>query len=260
MAAARLALVTGSTSGIGEAIAYALCGKGYSSALTGFGDEEQIQRIVKECQDRGSPNVKHFTTDLSFPSQIEDLFNSMKCHFGKTPDILINNAGLQHVSPIEDFTIYNWDKVISVNLSACFHTIRLAVKEMKERGWGRIINISSVHSLVASVNKSAYCASKHGMMGLTKVVALETAGTGVTCNSIAPGFALTPLVEPQIEAIAEKEWCSYNQAKKILLQKQPTSEFVLPEEIADMVVYLCGDSSNQITGSNISIDGGWTAQ
>lgn len=258
---ARLALVTGSTSGIGLGIAKALSGKGLDLVVNGFGSQEEVESAVEACRGEGASRVEHSSADLSEPRQISQLFNFVSRKWGRTPDILVNNAGMQYVSPVESFPPEKWDQLLAVNLSACFHTIRLALPHMKAKGWGRIVNVSSTHGLVASANKSAYVASKHGLIGLTKVVALETAGTGITSNAICPGWVLTSLTEPQIRNIAKKRNIDNEAAKKVLVgEKQPSGQLIMPEEVGSMVAYLCSDDARQVTGSSFSIDGGWTAQ
>lgn len=258
----KIALVTGSTSGIGLGIAKALAKDGFHIALNGFGSKDEINKICNELSDSFSIDVYYSDADMSDAVAITDMFDNIKEHFGNTIDVLVNNAGIQHVSPIETFSPDKWDAVIAINLSSAFHTMRHVISDMKEKSFGRIINIASAHGLVASANKAAYVAAKHGIVGLTKVVALETATVNnVTCNAICPGWVLTPLVDQQIQKIAEQQKISYNDAKLTLLsEKQPSQEFVTVEEIGALVSYLCNDSSKSITGSTLSIDGGWTAK
>lgn len=249
----KVALVTGSTSGIGLAIAKALGAAGAKLMINGFGDADQIQGL---CDELGA---LHDGADLSDPQAIERMM--LRCHneLGGL-DILINNAGIQHVAPIEDFPPEKWDAIIAINLSAVFHTSRLAVPGMKAKGWGRIINTASAHSLVASPNKSAYVAAKHGVAGFTKTVALETARDGITVNCISPGYVWTPLVEKQIPDTMKTRGLSRDQViNDVLLAAQPTKRFVTPEEVAGLAVFLCGDGAASITGANLSMDGGWTA-
>jgi len=255
----RVALVTGSTSGIGLAIARALAREGADVALNGFGKPEQIAAIVAEMRDLGVRS-RHFDADLSDPAQITRMMAEVRERLGPV-DILVNNAGIQHVAPIESFPPEKWDAILAVNLTAAFHTIRLALPDMRRRGFGRIVNIASAHGLVASVHKAAYVASKHGLVGLTKVVALETAGSDITCNAICPGWARTPLVEVQIEARARAEGVDVEEAaRRLLLEKQPSGRFVEPGQIAALCVFLCSPAAREIRGAALPIDGGWTAQ
>ena len=246
----KKALVTGSTSGIGLAVARALHGEGARIVLNGFGDEAEIEKLREELG-----GAEHSGADLTDVSAIE----GMMADAGGI-DILVNNAGMQHVAPVDEFPVDKWDKIIALNLSAAFHTIRLAVPHMKERGWGRIINTASAHSLVASPYKSAYVAAKHGIAGLTKTVALEVATTGVTVNCISPGYVWTPLVENQIPDTMKARGMSREEViDEVLLAKQPTKKFVQPEDIGEMAVFLCRDSMANVNGANWSVDGGWTA-
>jgi len=249
----KVALVTGSTSGIGLAIAKALAAEGARLMINGFGDPAGIER---ECAELGAV---HDGADMSKPAEIEAMMKRCAGELGG-PDILVNNAGIQHVSPIEDFPAEKWDAIIAINLSSAFHTTRLAVPRMKAKRWGRIINTASAHSLVASPNKSAYVAAKHGIAGFTKTVALETAQAGITVNCISPGYVWTPLVERQIPDTMRTRGLTREQViNDVLLAAQPTKRFVTPEEIGDLAVFLCSDSARSITGANLSMDGGWTA-
>ncbi|HEX3677453.1 MAG TPA: 3-hydroxybutyrate dehydrogenase [Sphingomicrobium sp.] len=249
----KVALVTGSTSGIGLAIAKALAGEGARLMINGFGDLDDIER---ECRELGAI---HDGADMSSPAQIETMMKRCADALGG-PDILVNNAGIQHVSPVEDFATERWDAIIAINLSAAFHTTRLAVPAMKTKKWGRIINTASAHSLVASPNKSAYVAAKHGIAGFTKTVALEVATNGVTVNCISPGYVWTPLVEKQIPDTMKTRGLTREQViNDVLLAAQPTKRFVTPEEVAALALFLCRDEAASITGSNLSMDGGWTA-
>jgi len=246
----KKALITGSTSGIGLAVARALHAEGAAVILNGFGDESEIAQLRKELG-----GADYFDSDLTDVSAIEAMMEQ-----AGGVDILVNNAGMQHVSPVEEFPVDKWDKIIALNLSAAFHTIRLAVPHMKERGWGRIINTASAHSLVASPYKSAYVAAKHGIAGLTKTVALELATSGVTVNCISPGYVWTPLVENQIPDTMKARGMSREEViDEVLLAKQPTKKFVQPEDIGEMAVFLCRDSMANVNGANWSVDGGWTA-
>jgi 3-hydroxybutyrate dehydrogenase len=258
--AGKSAVVTGSTSGIGLGIAERLAAAGVRVLLTGFGDPTEIEAIRGGIAERYDLEVFYCDADLTYIDQIQRLFSFAKGVFGGV-DILVNNAGVQHVAPIVEFPPDRWDHVIAVNLSAVFHCTQEVLPGMLERNWGRIINIASAHGLVASVNKAAYVASKHGVVGLTKVAALETAETGVTVNAIAPGWVLTPLVEAQIQARAQAEDKSFDQAMRDLLaEKQPSKQFVTPAQIGDLIVFLCSPAADQIRGQTIGVDGGWTAQ
>ena len=246
----KKALITGSTSGIGLAVARALHAEGAGIVLNGFGDEDEIARLREELG-----GAAYFDSDLTDPDAIETM---MKDAGGI--DILVNNAGMQHVSPVDEFPPAKWDAIIALNLSAAFHTIRLAVPHMKEQGWGRIINTASAHSLVASPYKAAYVAAKHGIAGLTKTVALEVADSGVTVNCISPGYVWTPLVENQIpDTMKARDMSREEVIDQVLLAKQPTKKFVQPEDIGEMAVFLCRDSMANVNGANWSVDGGWTA-
>lgn len=256
----KVALVTGSTSGIGLGVARALAAQRCKVMLNGFGEAGAIERLRSDLSAELGVEVAYHGADLSRPDEIQALIEEATRRFGGI-DILVNNAGIQHVDPIEAFPPERWDLVLAINLSALFHTIRLALPQMKARNWGRIVNISSTHGLVASVNKAAYVAAKHGVVGLTKVVGLETAETGITCNAIAPGWVLTPLVQAQVDARAEREGIAIDAAKRGLLsEKQPSKQFVTPEQIGAAVVFLCSPAGEQIRGTTIAIDGGWTAQ
>ena len=249
----KTALVTGSTSGIGLAIARALAGQGARLMINGFGDPAEIQR---ECDELGA---LHDGADMSKPEEIAAMMKRFAEELGG-PDILVNNAGIQHVAPVEDFPPEKWDAIIAINLSSAFHTTRQALPAMKQKGWGRIVNTASAHSLVASPNKSAYVAAKHGIAGLTKTVALEAARDGVTVNCISPGYVWTPLVEAQIPDTMKTRGLTREQVMNdVLLAGQPTKRFVTPEEVAAFTVFLCREEARSITGANLSIDGGWTA-
>jgi 3-hydroxybutyrate dehydrogenase len=249
----KVALVTGSTSGIGLAIAKALAAEGAKLMINGFGDADVIQR---ECDELGAI---HDGADMSDAAAIERMIKRCADELGG-PDILVNNAGIQHVSPVESFPPEKWDAIIAINLTAAFHTTRLALPAMKSRKWGRIINTASAHSLVASPNKSAYVAAKHGIAGFTKTVALEAARDGVTINCISPGYVWTPLVENQIPDTMKARNLSREQVMNdVLLAAQPTKQFVTPEQVAALALFLCRDEAASITGANLSMDGGWTA-
>jgi len=249
----KVALVTGSTSGIGLAIARALAAQGAKLMINGFGDPAEIE---VECQELGA---LHDGADMSKPAEIQRMMKRCADELGPI-DVLVNNAGIQHVSSVEDFPPEKWDAIIAINLSSAFHTTRLAVPGMKQKKWGRIINTASAHSLVASPNKSAYVAAKHGIAGFTKTVALETAPDGITVNCISPGYVWTPLVEKQIPDTMKTRGLTREQViNDVLLAAQPTKRFVAPEEVAALAVFLCRDEAQSITGTNLSMDGGWTA-
>ena len=256
----RTALVTGSTSGIGLGIAEALAQRGANIVLNGFGDRAEIERLRARIADTHRVTVKYDGADMSKGEAIEAMIKGAIAEFGSV-DVLVNNAGIQHVAPVEEFPVEKWDAVIAINLSAAFHAIRAALPHMKAHKWGRIINIASSHGLVASVQKAAYVAAKHGILGLTKVVALETATTGITCNAICPGWVLTPLVQKQIDALAVRERLSPDAARlKLLGEKQPSLEFATPGEIGATALFLCSQAAAQIRGIALPVDGGWTAQ
>ncbi|BAE51481.1 3-hydroxybutyrate dehydrogenase [Paramagnetospirillum magneticum] len=256
----KRALVTGSTSGIGLGIARALAAQGASVMLNGFGDGAEIEALRAGLAKEFGVTVLYNGADLSKPDGAGVLVRDAEARLGGV-DILVNNAGIQHVSPVEEFPLERWDAVIAINLTSVFQAIRAALPGMKARGWGRIINVASAHGLVASVNKSAYVASKHGVLGLTKVVGLETAETDVTCNAICPGWVLTPLVQKQIDARAEAQGVPVEQAGRDLLsEKQPSKKFTTPEQIGDLAVFLCSGAGANMTGTSLTMDGGWTAQ
>ena len=256
----KTALVTGSTSGIGLAIARALAGEGANLMLNGFGDKAAIEKERAGLEKEFGVKARYSAADMSKPAEIADMVRATEKEFGAL-DVLVNNAGIQHVANIEDFPIEKWDAIIAINLSSSFHTIRTAVPGMKKRKWGRIINIASAHGLVASTQKVAYVSAKHGLVGLTKVVALENANAGVTCNAICPGWVLTPLVQQQIDARAKASGKSVREEEIALLsEKQPMHQFTKPESIGALAVFLCSDAAATITGSAYSIDGGWVAQ
>lgn len=256
----KLALITGSTSGIGLGIAQVLARHGANLLLNGFGDADQIDALVRQLAAEHGVSVGFAGGDLTKVDDIERMMKEIADQHGGV-DILVNNAGIQHVSPVESFPVERWDAVIALNLSAAFHTTRLALPRMKERNWGRIINIASAHGLVASAGKSAYVAAKHGIVGLTKAVALETATTGVTCNAICPGWVLTPLVQKQIDDRQKNLNLSPEQAREALLgEKQPSKEFVTPEQLGEVAAFLCSPGGDQVRGVAWAVDGGWTAQ
>jgi 3-hydroxybutyrate dehydrogenase len=252
----KTALVTGSTSGIGLGIAKALAAQGANVVLNGFGDADGPQAEIKALGAR----VSYHGADMSRPDEIEAMLQHAAQIFGKV-DILVNNAGIQHVARTENFAPERWDAIIAINLSSAFHATRLVLPAMQAQNWGRIINVASVHGLVASAEKSAYVAAKHGVVGFTKVVALENATTGVTCNAICPGWVLTPLVQKQVDAKAANLGLSNAEATKLLLgEKEPSLQFTTPEELGAMAVFLCSSAANNVRGVAWNMDGGWMAQ
>jgi 3-hydroxybutyrate dehydrogenase len=252
----KTALVTGSTSGIGLGIALALARQGANLVLNGFGDTAAPRAAVAAL----GVKVGYHGADMSKPAEIEAMMAYAAAAFGGV-DILVNNAGIQHVAPVEDFPIERWDAIIAINLSSAFHTTRLALAPMKAKGWGRVINIASVHGLVASAQKSAYVAAKHGIVGFTKAVALEAATTGVTVNAICPGWVLTPLVQKQIDDRAARDGISADQARIDLVgEKQPSQQFTTTEQLGDLAVFLCSPAADNVRGVSWAVDGGWTAQ
>jgi 3-hydroxybutyrate dehydrogenase len=256
----KSAVVTGSTSGIGLAIAKALADQGANVTINGFGDKAAIEAERAGIEKSYSVKAAYSAADMSKPAEIADMIKTAEKTFGSV-DILVSNAGIQFVSPIEDFPIEKWDQIIAINLSAAFHAARAAVPGMKARKWGRIVNTASAHSLVASPFKSAYVTAKHGLAGLTKTIALEVATFGITANCISPGYVWTPLVEKQIPDTMKARGLTEEQVKRdVLLAAQPTKEFVTVEQVASLALYLCSDAAAQITGANLSIDGGWTAE
>ncbi|SEN13285.1 3-hydroxybutyrate dehydrogenase [Duganella sp. CF517] len=256
----KTALVTGSTSGIGLGIARTLAAEGANVLLNGFGDAAEIDKLQQDLAKEFGVQVAYHNADMSKPAEIESMIAFAGDKFGGV-DVLVNNAGIQHVANIEDFPVEKWDAIIAINLTSAFHTSRLVLPRMRANNWGRIINLASTHGLVASAGKSAYVAAKHGLIGLTKAGALETASTGVTVNAICPGFVLTPLVQKQVDARAAKDGISNDEAKKALLaDKQPSGEFVTPEELGALAVFLCGDAAKQVRGVAWNMDGGWVAQ
>jgi 3-hydroxybutyrate dehydrogenase len=256
----KTALVTGSTSGIGLAIAKAYAAEGANVVINGFGDAAALEAERAMLEALGAPRAQLSTHDLTDATAIEAMMANALNAFGSV-DILVNNAGMQHVAPVDEFPVDKWDRIIALNLTAAFHTIRLALPEMKAKGWGRIINTASAHSLVASPNKAAYVAAKHGIAGLTKTVALEVAREGITVNAISPGYVWTPLVENQIPDTMNARGMTREQVMNdVLLAAQPTKQFVTVEQVASMALYLSSDAASGMTGTNVSMDGGWTAQ
>lgn len=255
----KLALVTGSSSGIGLGIARTLARNGADLVINGFGDPDQIEETRASLASEFGVKVQYEGADLSSPKEIATMMDRLNAQGGV--DILVNNAGIQHVAPIEEFDESRWHAVIAINQSAVFFTMHHALKKMREKNWGRVINIASAHGLVASAGKVAYVSAKHAVLGMTKVAALETAQTGITCNSICPGWVLTPLVQQQIEARAKASGITVEQASNELLsEKQPSLKFVTPEQIGETAVFLCSEGAAQIRGISLSVDGGWTAQ
>ena len=252
----KTALVTGSTSGIGLGVALCLARQGADIVLNGFGDAQGPKAQVAAL----GVKAGYHGADMSKPAEIEALMAYADKEFGGV-DILVNNAGIQHVAPVEDFPVDRWDAIIAINLNSAFHTTRLAIPGMRRKNWGRVINIASTHGLVASAQKSAYVAAKHGIVGFTKAIALETATTGITVNAICPGWVLTPLVQKQIDDRAAREGISADVAKRELLgEKQPSLQFTTPEQLGDLAVFLCTPSADNVRGVAWNVDGGWVAQ
>jgi len=252
----KTALVTGSTSGIGLGIALSLARQGANIVLNGFGDVDGPKRQVAEL----GVKVGYHGADMSKPADIADMMAYAEREFGGT-DVLVNNAGIQYVANVEDFPPEKWDAIIAINLSSAFHTTRLAIPSMRKKNWGRVINIASAHGLVASAQKSAYVAAKHGIVGLTKAVALETATTGITVNAICPGWVLTPLVQKQIDDNAARDGIPVAKAKEELLaEKQPSLQFVTPEQLGELALFLASPAADNVRGAAWNVDGGWVAQ
>ena len=256
----RRGLVTGSTSGIGLGIAEELAAGGCDVALSGFGEPAAIEALQQRLQQTYGVRVVHLEADLAHAAECRSLAERAQKALGGI-DILVNNAGIQHVSPVQEFPTDRWDAVLAVNLSSAFHLTAMVLPAMFEAGYGRVINIASAHGLVGSKDKSAYVAAKHGLIGFTKVVALETAGRGITCNAICPGWVLTPLVDAQIQERMQREGFARKEAEaKLLEEKQPSGEFATPGQIGALAVFLCSAAAASITGASLPVDGGWTAR
>jgi 3-hydroxybutyrate dehydrogenase len=259
MVKGKTALVTGSTSGIGLGIAKALAAEGCNLVINGFGDVMEIEQLRAKLASTHGVKVIYSPADMSKGASIQAMMNLAAQEFGGV-DILVNNAGIQHVAPLEEFPVEKWDAIIAINLSSAFHTTRLALPHMKQKQWGRVINVASAHALVASPFKSAYVAAKHGIAGLTKTVALEVAEQGITVNAVCPGYVLTPLVEKQIPDTAKARGISEEQVRRdVLLASQPTKKFVTVEQVAGLTTFLCTETAASITGAILPIEGGWTA-
>jgi 3-hydroxybutyrate dehydrogenase len=256
----KVALVTGSTSGIGRGIARVLASQGADIVLNGFGNAEEIETLRAGIAAEFAVRASYSGADLSRPDQIAEMVGGAQQQFGSL-DILVNNAGIQFTAVVEEFPVERWDAVIAINLSGVFHAMRAAIPGMRAKGWGRIINIASAHGLVASTQKAAYVAAKHGVLGLTKVAALELANSGVTANAICPGWVLTPLVEKQLRDRAQQNGTDMaTEQRQLVAEKQPMSQFTTPEQIGALAAFLCSDQAKTITGAPLSIDGGWVAQ
>jgi len=254
----KVAIITGSTSGIGLGIAKGFAAEGINVVLNGFGDAQEIEKERAALEKLGIKCIYN-AADMTKPDEVTEMIEDTVKVFGSI-DILVNNAGIQHVAPVEDFAPEKWDAVIAINLSSSFHTVRAAIPHMKKQGWGRIVNLVSAHGLIASPFKSAYVTAKHGMLGLTKTIALEVAQNNITCNAICPGYVLTPLVEKQIPDTAKIRGISEEEVKRdVLLAPQWTKKFVTVEQLAGTALFLCSNHAENITGTHISVDGGWTA-
>jgi 3-hydroxybutyrate dehydrogenase len=258
--AGKTAIVTGSTSGIGLGIAKAFAGAGINVVINGFGDAKSIEATRACIEDEFDVEAIYASADMTRPREILTMVETANKRFGQV-EVLVNNAGIQHVEAVETFPVEKWDAILAIDLSSAFHGIRAVVPQMKHRKWGRIINVASAHGLVASPFKSAYVAAKHGLLGLTKTVALETAEHGITVNAICPGYVLTPLVQKQIPETAKSRGISEEEViKNVLLHAQPTKQFVTTEQVGALAVFLCTDAAASITGAALPVEGGWTAQ
>lgn len=258
--AGKTAVITGSTSGIGLAIARSLASRGVHIMFNGLNSQEEGDRIASEVANEFGVKTRFSPANMRHAEEVRGLVDEAVQHLGGV-DILCNNAGVQYTCPTDEFPPEKWDDIIAINLSAPFHAIQAALPHMKKKNWGRIVNTASVHGLVASVNKTPYCAAKHGLVGMTKVVALETAETGITCNAFCPGWVNTPLIQAQIKAVADDQNLSMEEAGRELVgAKQPSKTFIQPEQIGELVAFLCSDAAEQITGVSIPVDGGWNAQ
>ena len=256
----KVAIVTGSTSGIGLGIATGLAKAGCNVMLNGFGDPDEVEKTRAGLAETHGVRVLYSGADMTRPGEIEAMIDQTRAELGGV-DIIVNNAGIQHVAPVDEFPVEKWDAIIAINLSSAFHMIRLALPLMKQKGWGRIINLASAHGLVASPYKSAYVSAKHGMLGLTKTVALEVAEQGITCNAICPGYVLTPLVDGQIDDTAKARGIDRDTViRDVMLVAQPTKRFVTVEELAGLTVFLCDEAGASINGAALPMDGGWTAR
>jgi 3-hydroxybutyrate dehydrogenase len=256
----KTSIVTGSTSGIGLGVARALAEAGADLMLNGFGEASAIEQVRNGITEEFGVKVAYSGADMSKPDEIDAMIKQAESELGRV-DVLVNNAGIQYTAAVKDFPLEQWDRIIAINLTAAFVASKAALPGMLSRNWGRIINIASTHGLVASATKSAYVAAKHGVVGLTKVIALETATTGVTCNAICPGWVLTPLVQEQIETRAAQEGISVEKANfELLAEKQPSHQFVTPEQLGGFAVFLCSEAASQVRGQAMAMDGGWTAQ
>ena len=256
----KTALITGSTSGIGLGIARTLAAQGANVVLNGFGDRAAIEALRAGLAEEHGVTVRHHAADMSQPEDIAEMMGQALAEFGSV-DLLVNNAGIQHVAPVDEFPVDKWYAILAINLSAGFHTVRLALPAMKKKGFGRIVNIASAHALVASPYKSAYVTAKHGVAGFTKAVALEVAEAGITVNAVCPGYVLTPLVQQQIPDTAKARGITQDEViRNVLLAAQPTKKFVTVEQVAALTAFLCSDDAASITGAVLPIEGGWTAQ
>lgn len=260
MTSSKSAVITGSTSGIGQSIAQTLARAGYNVMLNGFGPADKIEEDRAALADDTGVQVLYDSADMTKPDEIAAMIARAEAEFGAV-DVLVNNAGIQHVAPVDEFPLDKWDAIIAINMSSAFHTIRAALPGMKARGWGRIVNLASAHGLVASPYKSAYVTAKHGVVGLTKTVALEAGPFGVTCNAICPGYVLTELVKKQIPDTAKARGISEEEViKDVMLVNHATDKFVGLDELGALTLFLCSDAAGSITGTAMPIDGGWTAQ